>query len=172
MGKKKDTQSSTSPSYSVDLLETLEDFTSKENWDKFFAIRGGDDLFEWYAEWPQLRDPLFSLLGDSQKDVASTPSSSSSSLQILVPGCGNSQLSEHLYDAGFRGITNIDFSKVVISNMLRRNLRERPVMRWRVMDMTNMQVSPFWATSITYFVHGHKCGVRNKLEIRAFLLVA
>ncbi|XP_021894267.1 methyltransferase-like protein 13 [Carica papaya] len=139
MGKKKDTQSSTSPSYSVDLLETLEDFTSKENWDKFFAIRGGDDLFEWYAEWPQLRDPLFSLLGDSQKDVASTPSSSSSSLQILVPGCGNSQLSEHLYDAGFRGITNIDFSKVVISNMLRRNLRERPVMRWRVMDMTNMQ---------------------------------
>ncbi|XP_038720806.1 eEF1A lysine and N-terminal methyltransferase isoform X1 [Tripterygium wilfordii] len=111
-----------------DLLSTLTDFTSKENWDKFFTIRRADDSFEWYAEWPQLRHTLLSLLTNS-----------SSSLQILVPGCGNSRLSEHLYDAGFRDITNIDFSKVVISDMLRRNVRERPDMRWRIMDMTSMQ---------------------------------
>ncbi|KAM7485866.1 hypothetical protein LguiA_001875 [Lonicera macranthoides] len=58
----------------------------------------------------------------------------------MVPGCGKSRLSEHLYDAGFRDITNIDFSKVVISEMLRRNVRLRPGMRWRVMDMISMQV--------------------------------
>ncbi|KAL6977209.1 hypothetical protein U1Q18_026006, partial [Sarracenia purpurea var. burkii] len=34
-----------------ELLKTLGDFTSKENWDNFFTIRGGDDSFE----WPQLR---------------------------------------------------------------------------------------------------------------------
>ncbi|XP_044500497.1 eEF1A lysine and N-terminal methyltransferase [Mangifera indica] len=121
MGKKTNKNESSS-----DILQTLGDFTSKENWDKFFAIRGCDDSFEWYAEWPPLRDPLISLLGPH-------------SVQILVPGCGNSRLSEHLYDAGFHGITNIDFSKVVISDMLRRNVRDRPDMRWRVMDMTNMQ---------------------------------
>ncbi|KAK9289137.1 hypothetical protein L1049_017610 [Liquidambar formosana] len=137
---------------SEELLNTLGDFTSKENWDKFFSIRGSDDSFEWYAEWPQLRDPLLSHL--SSTSTSTIPSSSSSSNdtpndftgasppaspQILVPGCGNSRLSEHLYDAGFRSITNIDFSKVVISDMLRRNIRARPDMRWRVMDMTSMQ---------------------------------
>lgn len=130
MGKKKKSQSSSSSS-ATDLLQTLGDFTSKENWDKFFTIRGTGDSFEWYAEWPQLRDPLISLIG--------APTSSPPP-QILVPGCGNSRLSEHLYDAGFHGITNVDFSKVVISDMLRRNVRDRPDMRWRVMDMTSMQV--------------------------------
>ncbi|RZC12594.1 eEF1A lysine and N-terminal methyltransferase-like [Glycine soja] len=109
-----------------DILETLGDFTSKENWDKFFTLRG--DSFEWYAEWPNLRDPLLSLL-----KTVPLP------LQLLVPGCGNSRLSEHLYDAGHTAITNIDFSKVVISDMLRRNVRDRPLMRWRIMDMTAMQ---------------------------------
>ncbi|KAK2384215.1 eEF1A lysine and N-terminal methyltransferase [Trifolium repens] len=114
-----------------DILETLGDFTSKENWDNFFTIR--PDSFEWYAEWPNLKDPLISLL------QTLTPSSPPSSLQLLVPGCGNSRLSEHLYDSGYTSITNVDFSKVVISDMLRRNIRSRPLMRWRVMDMTSMQ---------------------------------
>lgn len=113
-----------------DLLDTLGDFTSKENWDNFFTIR--PDSFEWYAEWPHLRDPLISLL---QTLTPPAPAS----LPVLVPGCGNSRLSEHLYDAGFTSITNIDFSKVVIGDMLRRNIRSRPLMRWRVMDMTAMQ---------------------------------
>ncbi|XP_041006981.1 eEF1A lysine and N-terminal methyltransferase isoform X2 [Juglans microcarpa x Juglans regia] len=123
-----------------DLVGTLGDFTSKENWDKFFTIRGRDDSFEWYAEWPELRAPLLSHLDQLQAHSPSSAASvATSSPQILVPGCGNSRLSEHLYDAGFKGITNIDFSKVVISDMLRRNVRERPGMLWRVMDMTNMQ---------------------------------
>ncbi|EEF44186.1 S-adenosylmethionine-dependent methyltransferase, putative [Ricinus communis] len=125
MGKRDKQQSQPS---SNDLLETLGDFTSKENWDKFFTIRGADDSFEWYAEWPQLRQPLLSLFANDDSPV-----------QILMPGCGNSRLSENLYDLGFKDITNIDFSKVVISDMLRRNVRDRPGMRWRVMDMTDMQ---------------------------------
>ncbi|MED6130775.1 hypothetical protein PIB30_003795 [Stylosanthes scabra] len=116
-----------------DLLETLGDFTSKENWDKFFTIRGTDDPFEWYAEWHFLRDPLLSHLPPSADGGDAAP-------QLLIPGCGNSRLSEHLYDAGYTALTNIDFSKVVISDMLRRNVRLRPHMRWRVMDMTNMQL--------------------------------
>ncbi|KAA8548383.1 hypothetical protein F0562_000067 [Nyssa sinensis] len=131
-----------------ELLKTLGDFTSKENWDQFFSIRGSDDSFEWYAEWPQLKEPLLSYLsnneapppdGATEDGVPPPPPGEAASMQILIPGCGNSRLSEHLYDAGFRGITNIDFSKVVISDMLRRNVRSRPAMRWRVMDMTNMQ---------------------------------
>ncbi|KAG5254300.1 methyltransferase protein [Salix suchowensis] len=132
MGKK-DKQSSKAST--EELLTTLGDFTSKENWDKFFTIRGTDDSFEWYAEWTELHHPLLSLLAGNGENPSSSPP-----LQILVPGCGNSKLSENLYDAGFREITNIDFSKVVISDMLKRNVRDRPGMRWRVMDMTQMKV--------------------------------
>lgn len=133
--KEKKAASPSSEDNSVHLLEsTLGDFTSKENWDNFFTIRGGGDSFEWYAEWPQLRDPLLSLLRTLTTTTTAPPS-------LLLPGCGNSRLSEHLYDAGFTSITNIDFSKVVISDMLRRNVRNRPLMLWRVMDMTSMQVT-------------------------------
>ncbi|KAF4349598.1 hypothetical protein F8388_003782 [Cannabis sativa] len=118
MGKKKKEQLG-------DLLDTLGDFTSKENWDEFFKIRSSDEPFEWYADWSQLKTPLISHFSQNP--------------QILVPGCGNSRLSEHLYDAGFNQITNVDFSKVVISDMLRRNVRQRPGMLWRVMDITKMQ---------------------------------
>ncbi|XP_011073798.1 methyltransferase-like protein 13 isoform X2 [Sesamum indicum] len=127
-----------------ELLKTLGDFTSKENWDKFFTIRGSADSFEWYAEWPHLQTLLTRLLLCQSSAPAGSigepsPAVEAAEVSILVPGCGNSSLSEHLYDAGFKNITNVDFSKVVISDMLRKNVRERPEMKWRVMDMTSMQ---------------------------------
>ncbi|EPS66487.1 hypothetical protein M569_08289, partial [Genlisea aurea] len=137
MGKKKVTQEGNQGNSKAvggvqkkqeELLKTLGDFTSKENWDQFFSIRGGDDSFEWYADWPQLRSLLTSQL------ISGLPGE----VSVLVPGCGNSTLSQHLYDSGLKNITNIDFSKVVISDMLRRNVRQRPEMKWRVMDMTHM----------------------------------
>ncbi|KAL7124278.1 hypothetical protein ABFS83_14G037900 [Erythranthe nasuta] len=110
---------------STELPIAFGNFTDQENWDFFFDARGVDDFFEWYADWPQLRTLLRSHLSEEQS--------------ILVPACGNSRLSEHLYDDGFTNITNVDFSKVVISAMLRRNVEQRPAMKWRVMDMTDMQ---------------------------------
>ncbi|KAL9174494.1 hypothetical protein ABFS82_02G055800 [Erythranthe guttata] len=110
------------------------DFTSQESWDCFFSVRGVADYSEWYADWPQLR-PAF-LSSHLSFPPAAPPREE---LSILVPACGYSRLSEHLYDEGFRTVTNVDFSKVVVSAMLRRNVKERPLMRWRVMDMTNMQ---------------------------------
>ncbi|KAG8083269.1 hypothetical protein GUJ93_ZPchr0015g6927 [Zizania palustris] len=117
------------------ILDTLGDFTSRDNWDKFFALRGTGDSFEWYAEWEHLQAPLLSLLQCCGAEVAGAGQGP----EILVPGCGSSALSEQLYDAGFCRITNVDFSRVVVADMLRRHARSRPEMRWRVMDMTDMQ---------------------------------
>jgi hypothetical protein len=129
----------TPPPPPASILNTLGDFTSRENWDKFFALRGTGDSFEWYAEWPNLKNPLLALLGDRG---AAADGAGAQGPEILVPACGSSALSERLYDAGFRRITNVDFSRVVVSNMLRRHARARPEMRWRVMDITSMQVRP------------------------------
>uniref|UniRef100_A0A0D9W422 Methyltransferase domain-containing protein n=1 Tax=Leersia perrieri TaxID=77586 RepID=A0A0D9W422_9ORYZ len=120
------------------ILNTLGDFTSRENWDKFFALRGTGDSFEWYAEWEDLEAPLLSLLQGCGA-AAAAEGGKGKGPEILVPGCGSSVLSEQLYDAGFRRVTNVDFSRVLIADMLRRHARVRPEMRWRVMDMTDMQ---------------------------------
>ncbi|VVA39069.1 PREDICTED: methyltransferase [Prunus dulcis] len=64
-----------------------------------------------------------------------SPTSQIQPLRILVPGCGTS----HLYDVGFKAITNIDLSGIAIFDMLCRNACQRPGMKWQVMDITTMQ---------------------------------
>ena len=47
------------------------------------------------------------------------------------------------YDDGCTAITNIDFSKPVIKEMMAKNLRARPLMKWQVMDMTQTKARFF-----------------------------
>lgn len=42
------------------------------------------------------------------------------------------------YDDGLQDITNVDFVEAVVRDMMRRNLRQRPRMKWFVQDMTRM----------------------------------
>nr|XP_006128863.2 methyltransferase-like protein 13 [Pelodiscus sinensis] len=58
--------------------------------------------------------------------------------QVLVVGCGNSELSEQMYDVGYQDIMNVDISEVVIKQMRERNADRRPKMSFLVMDMLQM----------------------------------
>lgn len=53
---------------------------------------------------------------------------------------------------------SLDFSIVFILDMLRRNIRERPFMKWCVMGMTNMQVKQL----------NRICGLDSKLYCKLF----
>ncbi|EYU39867.1 hypothetical protein MIMGU_mgv1a011192mg [Erythranthe guttata] len=126
-----------------ELPVTAVEFISQESWDSFYTSKGADDFCEWYADWPQIRTSLKNLLSfqlAEELDHFSFPllQPLPEEVSILVPACGASRLSEHLYDEGFTGITNVDFSKVVIQAMMRRNIRARPEMKWRVMDITDI----------------------------------
>ena len=59
-------------------------------------------------------------------------------MRILILGCGNAEFSEDLYDDGFTNVLNIDISPVVISQMQEKNVEQRPLMEWQVMDVTEM----------------------------------
>ena len=61
-------------------------------------------------------------------------------MKILMLGCGNADLSTDMYDNGYKNITNVDFSKVVIEQMINKNGVERPQMTWQVLDITDMSV--------------------------------
>nr|XP_019954471.1 PREDICTED: endothelin-converting enzyme 2-like [Paralichthys olivaceus]XP_019954479.1 PREDICTED: endothelin-converting enzyme 2-like [Paralichthys olivaceus] len=56
---------------------------------------------------------------------------------ILILGCGNSSMSGEMYTAGYRSITNIDYSSVCISTMAAR-YSDCPGMTWREMDMRQL----------------------------------
>ncbi|KAK9819283.1 hypothetical protein WJX74_000127 [Apatococcus lobatus] len=103
------------------LPDDFEQFREVTYWDGFFKSRK-QKAFEWYGEFQQLRLRLLPLVADGRS--------------VLMAGCGNSDLSANLYDAGCQNITNIDFSKICIREMMTKNLRHRPHMKWLVMDMT------------------------------------
>ena len=66
--------------------------------------------------------------------------------KILNIGCGNSRMSEEMYEDGYENITNIDFSSKVINQMDERTKAKCPKMVFRtmyVMDMKDLSSSEF-----------------------------
>ncbi|MCQ2820895.1 MAG: class I SAM-dependent methyltransferase [archaeon] len=59
--------------------------------------------------------------------------------EILNIGCGNSRLSEEMYEDDYHKITNIDFSNKVISQMEDRLKSKCPDMKFKVMDVLEMK---------------------------------
>ena len=76
------------------LPKTHSEFASKSYWDTFFSKK--TDSFEWYGTYHDLCGLLHKY---------SKPAS-----KVLVAGCGNSTLSEDLYDVGYRDIHSVDIS--------------------------------------------------------------
>jgi len=88
------------------------------------------DPFEWLEDYRQLHG----MIAELTKDIGGR------SVKVLHVGCGNSMLTEKMYDDGYENIVNIDTSDIVIAQMLDRN-RHRPNMTWSVMDATQTTFS-------------------------------
>ncbi|KAM7055274.1 eEF1A lysine and N-terminal methyltransferase isoform 2-T2 [Molossus nigricans] len=106
------------------LPKSSKEFGSVDYWEKFFQQRG-KKAFEWYGTYLELCGVLHKYIKPREK--------------VLVIGCGNSELSEQLYDVGYQDIMNIDISEVVIKQMKERNANRRPQMSFLKMDMTQME---------------------------------
>lgn len=74
-----------------------------------------------YGEYPELCGVLHKYIKTQDK--------------VLVVGCGNSVISENLYDVGYHGITNIDISDIVIRQMTEKNHSKRPDMKYLKQDV-------------------------------------
>ncbi|KAM9327258.1 eEF1A lysine and N-terminal methyltransferase [Gastrophryne carolinensis] len=103
------------------LPKSSHEFSSSEYWEQFFRRRG-ERAFEWYGGYLELCGLLHKYIKPRDK--------------VLVVGCGNSELSERLYDAGCQNLSNIDVSEVVIRQMNERNASRRALMTYQVMDAT------------------------------------
>lgn len=123
------------------MLEVLPDekgdFSSQSFWDGFFVEWSkthaeAEEGFEWYGEWSDI-SPLVNLSREAQ-------GLKRSQAECLVVGCGNSSLSKDMYDEGYRQVTSIDFSSVVIEDMKAtyEDPQACPGLRFILMDMLAM----------------------------------
>nr|XP_055041846.1 eEF1A lysine and N-terminal methyltransferase [Misgurnus anguillicaudatus] len=103
------------------LPRTAEEFSSADYWERFFRKRG-EKAFEWYGDYNSLCGVLHKYIKPRDK--------------VLVVGCGNSELSEQLYDVGYHQLTNIDISETVVSHMNQRNTERRPDLTFQQVDAT------------------------------------
>ncbi|KAK9680381.1 Methyltransferase domain [Popillia japonica] len=105
------------------LPKSKEEFAETDYWNAFFKKRG-NKAFEWYGEYPELCGHLHKYI--KVKD------------NILIVGCGNSILGNDLHDVGYKKITSIDISSIVIKQMVNLNQKDRPAMQFIQMDALNM----------------------------------
>ncbi|TFK51876.1 S-adenosyl-L-methionine-dependent methyltransferase [Heliocybe sulcata] len=107
----------------LDILpQSNEEYGTKEYWDKRYERESDESSFDWFKSYDEIAPLIRELIPDK-------------SSRILMLGCGNSRLSEQMYDDGYKNIVNIDYSSVVIQQMRERHAAVRPEMEWYEMDV-------------------------------------
>ena len=106
----------------------MTDYGNPSYWDERYAANPNAQ-FDWYQPYVTLKEYLIPLL------------SVHPDFEILVAGCGNSGISKSLYDDGYKNITGVDLSTVVIKQMVARYATS-PQLEFLPADMTNLDGVP------------------------------
>jgi ubiquinone/menaquinone biosynthesis C-methylase UbiE len=94
-------------------------YSKREYWDERYSQT---DTYEWFQNYNSLRCLLtVEALMVTAKANAMTPFPSHEKCRVLILGCGNSPLGSDMLDDGWKNITNIDFSSIVIEQMKKKH---------------------------------------------------
>jgi len=96
-------------------------------------------FFDWYVEWPELKTDVQRFLPAICSVEKDGGASGESVPKVLMVGCGNSKLSEQMYNDGYTSMVNVDISDVVIDKMRENYKESHPDMEWRVADARNLE---------------------------------
>lgn len=80
--------------------------------------------FDWYQRYSGVRDLIAQYVKKEDN--------------VLVAGCGNSRLSEDMYEDGYSSIANIDISRVVVDQMTEK-YKEKPALTWQQMNVCSLE---------------------------------
>ncbi|CAG9327893.1 unnamed protein product [Blepharisma stoltei] len=109
----------------LDLPDTFPDFSSVEYWDSRYESEINVS-YDWLVSFTQLRSIFLSKLHDNFD------------AEILIVGSGNSHMGEELIKEGYKNITNIDFSPVLVHQMNERTQDLGEEMEYITMDACNI----------------------------------
>lgn len=102
-------------------MEVNNKYSTKVYWDDRFKE---EESYEWIANFDDFGDILLEFIEPEYS--------------ILHIGCGNSKLSQQLFDRGFKNITNLDFSSVLVE----KGKINEPHFSWVCDDMTKLSTIP------------------------------
>ncbi|PJF19192.1 hypothetical protein PSACC_01034 [Paramicrosporidium saccamoebae] len=90
---------------------------------EYWNQRYKDDTntYDWLMTFERLRPLVLPLMKETDS--------------VLILGCGNSTLSEQLYEDGFPHVVSIDYSEPVVETMKKR----APHLKWLQMDMRTLE---------------------------------
>ncbi|KAJ3073512.1 hypothetical protein HK102_005984 [Quaeritorhiza haematococci] len=124
----------------MDILpEDNERYSTQEYWDERYE-KEGTQLYDWFKGYEELKLVLEKTIPKDKSIlmlVAKAHSFPSRTPPNKSKGCGNSELSERMYESGWTNITNVDFSSTVITNMSAR-CQHMPHMQWKVADVCSL----------------------------------
>ena len=103
----------------------MPNYGDKSYWEERYKSTD-NSTFDWLENYSSLKNIIASL--NIPKQTGS----------ILNLGCGNSEISENMYDDGYHHIKNIDISHNVI-NLMKERSKNRPEMTYEVMDALDLK---------------------------------
>ncbi|KAL5536865.1 hypothetical protein ACEPAF_688 [Sanghuangporus sanghuang] len=112
------------------LPKSNEEYGTLEYWNERYRKEANGTTFDWFKSYSDISH----IVREAIPDKAS---------KILILGCGNSKLSEEMYDDGYHNIVNVDYSSIVIEQMREKYRVSRPTLEWHVMDVRDLQFEDY-----------------------------
>jgi SAM-dependent methyltransferase len=101
-------------------------FGDASYWDAEYVKGGDQEVIEWFGiTYLDVRLTIRRIMAPEKLRP------------ILMIGCGNSSFPSDLWDAGYKNVTSIDVSTVVLTQLSKRYARKKEL-RWMCVDATNM----------------------------------
>eukprot|EP00746_Dinoflagellata_sp_MGD_P008822 gnl/MRDRNA2_/MRDRNA2_117716_c0_seq1.p1 gnl/MRDRNA2_/MRDRNA2_117716_c0~~gnl/MRDRNA2_/MRDRNA2_117716_c0_seq1.p1 ORF type:complete len:395 (+),score=101.62 gnl/MRDRNA2_/MRDRNA2_117716_c0_seq1:84-1268(+) len=131
----------------VENLTNSYTYANPRYWDQYYNKTGQSESYDWYVTWdskienakfrPRDKDAEIDAmqLQDIMKPYVATTH------KIMMFGCGNSDISEKMYESGYEDITNIDVSAAVMDRMRNKHAESKPKMSWLVEDASKLSFS-------------------------------
>ena len=114
----------------MDQLKQPE-YYKPDYWEERYKKTKDDKTYEWLESYSSIKAEFQeNVINKLQKFLYDGKAIKNKDIKILNVGCGNSTMSEDMYDDGFVKNYNIDISKKCIEMMLNRNVFRRPEIEW------------------------------------------
>ncbi|KAM5536605.1 hypothetical protein V8D89_009700 [Ganoderma adspersum] len=108
------------------LPKKNEEYGTREYWDARYTQESEETPFDWFKSYKDIADIMRGLIPDK-------------SSRILMLGCGNSTLSQDMYEDGYKTIVNTDYSGILIEKMKHKHADLAPEMEWHEMDIRDLK---------------------------------
>lgn len=132
----------------VEKMKNSFTYANPRYWDDYYNKTSVEERFDWYGSWDtSIQEMSFAPKGGTEQVTARaigdilrpylTPES-----QIMMLGCGNSNMSEQMYSAGFENIVNVDISEKLLASLRERLGASMPRMRWVYENASALSFEP------------------------------